>query len=77
MNTTAREAYSIALTPWGVSDEWAALPRNVISTRLIDLWAAMTRMLVGSPTMQVEGRSPLATRSWTSCAPPPQPTSSS
>jgi hypothetical protein len=76
MKTIAREAYSIALTPAVVREEWAAKPWTVSSMRLIDLCAVVTRMRVGSPTMQIVGRTSSPASSWTICAAPRQPSSS-
>ena len=45
----------MALTPWVVSEEWAATPWKSTRMTLTDLWPRTTRMLVGSPTIQPRG----------------------
>ena len=67
----------MALVPSGVSEECAERPWKVTSTRLLDLWPAITRIDVGSPTRQTRGGSARAPSASAIIAPPRQPTSSS
>ncbi|MNR03943.1 hypothetical protein D3C85_1198650 [compost metagenome] len=73
----ARAAYSMALTPCGVSEECAACPCTVHRYRLLLLCAEMTRISVGSPTTQLSGRMPSRANSCSIVSAPRQPTSSS
>ena len=72
-----RAAYSIAFSPFGVSDECAAWPRTQQRYALMPLCAMIGRMLVGSPTMQPDGCTPRLTRSAIISGAPAQPISSS
>src|SRR6218665_3901850 len=77
MKQIMRAAYSMALTPCGVSAEYAAWPWTRQRYRLMPLWATTGRMPVGSPTMEPSGNTPRACRSMIISGGPTQPTSSS
>jgi hypothetical protein len=63
MKQISRAAYSMALSPCGVSEECAACPCTRQRYALMPLCATMTRMSVGSPTMQPFAWMPRAFRS--------------
>jgi len=70
-------AYSTALTPLGASEEWASAPRTRHRKLRFPLCEATIRMLVGSPTMQPSGRTPVSNISAIKRPTPANPTSSS
>ena len=74
---TSRAAVITALTPRWVWLEWASWPVTTVSIAVMPLWAVITFIEVGSPTMTAAGRGTSAAIFAIIAGAPRQPISSS